>query len=207
MTATPCDLLGSSSRKANWRRWTRSRPDSNFSSLVIFHHFVIFYLFFTSLRLSWRWCCMTLVSRQTPWNSRRWPSTSSGPTYLPLKLTEITIDMSTPSILRYFHLLIISIIIALLVSSILLIRQQLKQEKYSSSPKSIRTKDPDNHSDTETGTLSIYHRPHVNENLQGCDQIQFPDNRVLAVKLWALAQTQLWPAEKIMIGGKTLQIV
>ena len=152
--ATPRNLLGSSSRKANWRRRTRSRPDSNFSSLVIFHHFVIFYLIFTSLRLSWWWCCRTLVSHQIPWNSRRWPSTSSGPTYLPLKLTEITIDTSTPSILKILHLLISLIIIVLLVSSILLIRQQLKQEKYSSSPKSIRTKDPDNHSDTETGTLS-----------------------------------------------------
>ena len=31
---------------------------------------------------------------------------------------------------------------------------QLKQEKYSSLPKSMRTKDPNYHSDTETGTLS-----------------------------------------------------
>ena len=123
---TPRDLLGSSSRKANWRRWTRSRPDSNFSSLVIFHHFVLFYLFLTSLRLSWRWCCMILVSRQTPWNSRLWPSTSLGPTYLPLKLTEITINMSTPSILRYFHLLITSIFIALLAYSILISALMLK---------------------------------------------------------------------------------
>ena len=126
LMAKPRNLLGSSSRKANWRRWTRSGPDSNFSSLVIFHHFLIFYLSFTSLRLSWRWCCMTLVSHQIPWNSRRWPSTSSGPTYLPLKLTEITIDMSTPSILRYFHLLITSIFIALLAYSILISALMLK---------------------------------------------------------------------------------
>ena len=42
MMVTPGDLLGSSSRKANWRRWTRSRPDSNFSPLVNFPSFCTF---------------------------------------------------------------------------------------------------------------------------------------------------------------------
>ena len=71
LMATPRDFLGSSSRKANRRRWTRSRPDSNFSSLVTVSSIILWFSICFSFYLSEIFLAMMLYDSSLTSNSMK----------------------------------------------------------------------------------------------------------------------------------------